>query len=931
MTEVRALLLTDVVDSTALSETLGDAAMAVVWTAHDRAARELLPRHRGLEIDKTDGMLLMFEQADDAVAYAQAYHAALWAMQPPLKARAGLHVGPVILRANAPDDIARGAKPLEVDGMAKPTAARIMGMARGGQTLLSPEALQATSAGREHAHSHGHWRLKGVADPVELFEIGEPPFITPPDADKAYRVVRIGERWVPLKQVPNNLPQQGTSFLGRDRELDEIKSALRSARLVTLLGMGGLGKTRLSLQVAAEMLAEFTDGVWFIDLAPLRDGSLVVAEAAQVLGVREEPGRALLQSVAQHLKDRRALLVVDNCEHVLKPAATLINAILKLAPQVAVVTSSRVPLRVHGEHTYPILPLPVPAPSDGVAALLRSTAVRLFVARAKEQRPDFELTPAEAPAVAELVARLEGIPLALELAAARLRSLTLVDINRRLKNRFKLLTGGSQLRDGRQQTLRGLVDWSYELLEPQEQTVLQRLAVFAGGFDLAAAEAVCPDDEIESDEVLDLLSSLVDKSLVMMEQRVGEGRFRMLETIREYAAEKLADADATPATAARHCQYYFDLAKRGRNGMQGPKQGEWLDRLDLEQDNLRAGMGVAQAEDSGVDPLIAVKMAVALQNFWIMRGGAGEGRAAVRALLSLAAVNGMPMARAHALYVGAALAWTQGDLDEALAMLRECLALRRGLDMKTDVAATLSTLSVTQLSSGDAAGARQSAAEAVELFRQSGYRVGEAISLLHLGLVDAQLARTDDARAHLVAALAMARQIGHPETEGEVELALGELAMDGGRADEAVVHFERSLAVCTGAGDRKGEANARWSLGRLDLRTGRPEAAEPRLREALIAFDGYDMRASWIGCLEDIALLSLHRGQTTRAAALAGAAQRLRDGAKVRRSPQEHARWRTSGGELRTQMGDAAYQAAWSEGQMWDPPEAQRRALDSAA
>ena len=177
----------------------------------------------------------------------------------------------------------------------------------------------------------------------------------------------------------------------------------------------------------------------------------------------------------------------------------------------------------------------------------------------------------------------------------------------------------------------------------------------------------------------------------------------------------------------------------------------------------------------------------------------------------------------------------------------------------------------------------------------------------------------------------MARQIGHPETEGEVELALGELAMDGGRADEAVVHFQRSLAVCTGAGDRKGEANARWSLGRLDLRTGRPEAAEPRLREALIAFDGYDMRASWIGCLEDIALLSLHRGQTTRAAALAGAAQRLRDGAKVRRSPQEHARWRTSGGELRTQMGDAAYQAAWSEGQMWDPPEAQRRALDSAA
>ena len=932
MIEVRALLLTDVVDSTQLSESLGDAAMAALWTAHDRAARELLPPHRGREIDKTDGMLLMFERADDAVAYARAYHAALARLHHPLRARAGLHVGPVILRENAPEDVARGAKPLEVDGMAKPTAARIMGLAGGGQTLLSPDALQALSVAREQVHSHGHWRLKGVSEPIELFAIGTPPFLTPPDADKAYRVVRAGERWLPLRQVPNNLPQQGTSFLGRHRELDELKSALRSARLVTLLGMGGLGKTRLSLQVAAEMTGEFPDGVWFIDLAPLRDGTLVTAEAAQVLGVREEPGRPLLQSVAQQLKDQRVLLVIDNCEHLLKPAATLIHTILKAAPRVAVLTSSRAPLRVTGEHSYPILPLPVPARSDGVAALSRSTAVRLFVERAQEQRPDFQLTEAEAPAVAELVARLEGIPLALELAAARLRSMTVPEINRRLKNRFKLLTGGGRERDERQQTLRGLVDWSYDLLGAPERAVLQRLSVFAGGFDLAAAEAMCPDgDEVEVDDVLDLLSSLVENSLVMMEQRVGVGRFRMLETIREYAAEKLAAGEGALAASARHCLHFFDLAKQGRNGMQGPQQGEWLDRLDLEQDNLRAAMTVAQADGSGVDPLIAVKMAVALQNFWIMRGGAGEGRAAVKAMLQRAAVSGLPMARAHALYVGAALAWTQGDLGEALAMLHDCLALRRGLDAKTEVAATLSTLSVTQLSSGDLAGALAAATEAVALFRDSGYRVGEAIALLQLGEIEVQLVRPELGRAHLLAALAIAREIKHPESEGEAELALGELEMEGGQVAEAERHIQRSLSVCAGAGDRRGEANARWALGQLDLLAGRLADAAPRLRQALMAFDGFEMRASWVGCLEDFARLALARERAELACALAAAAQRLRDGAHQRRSPQAQTRWLVMLERLRGELGDAGYDGAWSRGDDWDAPEAQRRALDCAS
>ena len=299
MSDVRALLLTDVVDSTRLAEKLGDAAMAEAWSGHDRVARDMLPLWRGREIDKTDGMLLMFEGAADAVGYALAYQRALATLPTPLQARAGLHVGPVILRENDAADIARGAKPLEVEGLAKPVAARVMSIARGGQTLLSAEAREDLGKTPYRLQSHGHWMVKGVADPLELFEVGEPDqhFAAPSDSDKVFRVIRAGDWWMPVREVPNNLPQQGTSFVGREREMDEVRDQLAAARLLTLLGMGGFGKTRLSLQVAADMLHEFPDGVWFLDLAPIRDAALVVSEAAQAVGVREEPDRPLLQSV----------------------------------------------------------------------------------------------------------------------------------------------------------------------------------------------------------------------------------------------------------------------------------------------------------------------------------------------------------------------------------------------------------------------------------------------------------------------------------------------------------------------------------------------------------------------------------------------------------------------------------------------------------
>ena len=928
MSDVRALLVTDVVGSTELTERLGDDAMAAVWAAHDRVARDLLPVWRGREIDKTDGMLLMFDRAGDAVEYALAYHRALARLDTPMRARAGLHVGPVLLRENPADDVARGAKPLEVEGLAKPTAARVMSLAQGGQTLLTADARQTLEPGSLRIESHGHWVLKGVSEPLELFEVGadDSVFAAPPDGDKVYRVVRSGSIWVPIRHIPNNLPRQSTSFLGREHERGELQRLLAQTRLVTLLGMGGLGKTRLSIQVATELLGRFPDGVWFLDLAPLRDPALVVSETAQVLNLREEPGRPLLQTVCAHLKTLKVLFVVDNCEHLVQACAALASAILKAAPEVRLITSSREPLRVPGEQAYPILPLPVPAKDDSLQTLAGLTAVQLFVERAQQHKPSFELNAREAPAVAELVARLEGIPLALELAAARVRALTVADINLRLNDRYKLLTGGSRVLEQRQQTLRALVDWSYDMLGAEEQAVLQRLSVFIGGFDLEAAEQVCGVDPIESFDVLDLLASLVEKSLVMMES-VGEtSRYRMLETIAVYAREKLAQGGQAAEIAARHCEHYFALAKQTSKGLLGPEQAGWVDRMERELDNTRAALALALS--GGVDAIIAVKIAVAMQGFWTLRGYSTEGRNAVRAALALPDVQASPMAQAHALYVGAALATSQSDHAQAQQMLETCLTLRRQLGNVADIAATLSTLALARFGRGDAEGALQGEQEALQLFRDSQHDVGEAVAMLHLGQFLSHLGDEAAAREHLEQSLSLARQIRHQEVEAECELVLGKLAFMHEQHTTAARHFDRSLGICRASGDRHGEANALWWQGKLTLQNGEPAAARLPLNAALRAFVAFELRLELLLCLHDHALLLSRTGAADVAVAVEAASFAGLERMKLPRPPRAEQRAQSELEALRAAVGDAArFDSAWARGLAVDLDVAVRQAL----
>ena len=910
-TGILTLLFTDIEGSTEKWEQEPER-MAHALARHDVLLRAVVETHRGRVIKTTgDGVYAAFGDAadcvDSAIAIQRSIADPMATAGMPLAVRCGLHAGPALERDN------------DFFGSTINRAARIMGLAYGGQVLAS-QAVADLVADRLSVETSlrdlGDVRLKGMTGTEHVYQVVHPSL------RQEFPALRS------LEATPNNLPQHLSSFIGREREIGEAEVLLEGARLLTLLGMGGLGKTRLSLQIAGRVLDSYRDGAWFVDLAPIRDPSIMASETAKVLGVREEPGRLLIETLCAHLKPRNLLLILDNCEHLIEPAAELIHAILRVAPEVRIIATSREALRVPGEQRYTVPPLPVPNRSDGIEALLESAAVRLFVERAKLHRPTFALNEQEAPAVAELVARLEGIPLALELAAARLGALTVADINVRLKDRYRLLTGGGRVLLERQQTLRALVDWSHDLLQDREQVLLSRLAVFAGGFELEAAEGICGTDPLTPEDVLDLLTSLVEKSLVLTEARAVGTRYWLLETIREYAREKLTQRDKLAVTAARHCNHYFEMAKAANRGLEGHEQAEWVRRIESELDNLRAA--IALALEGGVDPVIAVKLEVAMQGFWVLRGYATEGRKYVRAALALPAVEASDLAQAHALYVGAALANSQSDHAEARWMLERSLVLRRRLGNPVEIAAALSTLSSVRLHEGDAAQARAFEEEALAIFRTLGDRMGEAIGLEHLGEIDRELADHETARRHFEECLVIARVITNAELEGECERMLGEIALEEGDLLTARVRLTRSLEVCSGGEDKRGEATARWWLGKTDIVDGDAESARTKLNGALRVFHAFEMRAELLGCLEDHATLARTGGSVEEAVGQYAAATIARERLGLARPPRDEQRLHGELAAMRESLGSAAFEAAWAEGQRCEIQEAIRRALSSA-
>jgi non-specific serine/threonine protein kinase len=541
---------------------------------------------------------------------------------------------------------------------------------------------------------------------------------------------------------------------------------------VTLLGFGGLGKTRLSLQVAAEVVDQYRDGVWLVELAPLTDSELVPQAVASVLGVKEEPGHPVLEALVEYSRNKRFLLVLDNCEHVIQACAELVSALLEAGPGCKIIASSREPLRISGEVSYYVPSLSVPRIDHQRTpeAFMTYEAVRLFVDRAAAAQPAFRVTEQNTGAIAQICNRLDGIPLALELAAARIRALPVETIAERLSDRFRLLTGGSRTALPRQQTLRALIDWSYDLLSHHERMLLRRLAVFAGGWTLEAAEAVCAGGEIDEAMVLDLLTQLVEKSLVVLSPEGG--RYRLLDTVRQYAQERLVKSDESDATRAKHLGFYLDLVERARPELKGPQQAAALSRIDADRENLLVAHAWCEQADAGAEA--GLRLAYAVKPYWLNRGLLGLGYRFTNEALARADAQARTVARCGGLADAGQLGFFLGRYAEAQALLEESLAIAREMEDSRRIAAVLQPLGMACLGQGHVAAARGHLEDALRLARDLGNERELAAALNALAQLHRMDGNLDSAESLYDEAVTLARKIGDGEI---VAIGLLNLAM----------------------------------------------------------------------------------------------------------------------------------------------------------
>jgi predicted ATPase/Tfp pilus assembly protein PilF len=671
-----------------------------------------------------------------------------------------------------------------------------------------------------------------------------------------------------MEAYPNNLPIALTSFIGREREMEEIKALLKQVRLVTLTGTGGCGKTRLALEVAMEVMEDFPDGVWLVELAPLKETELVVQTVASALGVKEETQRPLLETLTDFLKPKKLLLVLDNCEHLVGACAQLVERLLQVCPNLWVLATSREGLRIAGEQIYRVPSLSVPnlTPLPSLEQLMQYESVRLFVDRARLVRPSFSVNDQNASAVAEICHRLDGIPLAIELAAALVRGLTVEQIVERLSNRFRLLTAGTRTALPKHQTLRAAIDWSYELLSRAERALFRRLSVFAGGWDLEGAEAVgtgkLPEGgEVRTEEVWELMMRLIDKSLVVMEGEMG--RYQMLETLREYGRERLQEAGEAEETREKHLEFFLGLAERAEEELQGAQQREWLERLEREQDNFR----VALSYGLEGEPEKALKLAAALWRFWDIHSNFTEGRSWLERALEKGMSAPAPV-RAKALNGAGVLALRQGDYETAQALLQESLAIRQALGDQLGIASSLNNLGNVAWVQGDYERAKALYEESLTIYRTLGNQCGVASSLTNLGNIAWSRGDHEEARALYEESLTIFRKLGSQWGIASSLNSLGAVALVQGNYERAKMLLEESLAIYRALGDQWGIAFSLNNLGNLALMQGDYERAKMLLEESLTIRRALRDQRGIAFTLYDLGSVALMQGDYERAKVL---------------------------------------------------------------
>jgi predicted ATPase/class 3 adenylate cyclase len=776
------------------------------WENHPAAMRSMLARHDALmreAIEATGGYV--FKTVGDAFCAAFATpHDALAAA---LQAQHALHdeewdaaTGVIQVRMALHTGV---AEERDGDYFGQPVnrVARLLSAGHGGQTLLSnatfdlvrdalPVGVEVTDLG-EH-------RLKDLTRPERIFQV------VTQDLRAALPPLKT------LDNRPNNLPRQMTALIGREKEVAAVRAlVLRpDVVLLTLIGPGGTGKTRLGLQSGAELLDDYPDGVWFVELGTLTDHQLVVSTLAQTLGVTEAAGRPLIESLKDYLREKQTLLVMDNFEQV-TGAAKQVGELLAACPGLKVLATSRVPLRIRAEKEYAVPPLGLPPVGSSRSTPLRMEqvtqyeAVRLFIERATDVKADFQVTNENAPAVAEICVRLDGLPLAIELAAARIRLFPPQALLGRLSSRLKMLTGGAADLTARQQTLRGAIDWSYDLLDDGEKQFFRRLSVFLGGRTLESIEAVCNAEGDLQVDVLDGVESLVSKSLLRQEEGAGgEPRFVMLETIHEYAREKSEESGEGLQIRRRHAEYFMEMAIEAEAALRGPDQSMWLARLDADHDNMRAALRWACSGEEGsvqsgqrAPVEIGLRLAGAIYRFWLICGYFTEGREQLEKLLAISGTEEVSPSKAKALLRAGGLAWSQGDYTAARSVLEKSLVMYRDLSDKAGIALALLNLGNVALYQVDYASARALYEESHAIYQELGDQYGN-VNALHNAAIVAQYQHDNEgARAMLQECLEISRALGDNMGISQLFNSLGDVASNMGEAAAARAYYREGLAA----------------------------------------------------------------------------------------------------------------------------------------
>jgi predicted ATPase/class 3 adenylate cyclase len=810
-------LFTDIEGSTTSVQELGADRWESVLEVHSRIIRDALATNGGVEVrTEGDAFFAVFTSPSAAVAAAAAAQrglaAATWPDGGPVRVRMGLHTGEA--------RPASGAAAVDYVGFEVHRAARIAAAGYGGQVLVSETTESLVR--------------DGLAQGLAFHDLGEHRFKDLARSQRVYQLLIDGLRddYPPLRSLdstPNNLPSQVTSFVGRERELAAALALLSTGRLLTLTGAGGTGKTRLALHLAADVLDRFPDGAWLVELAPVTDPGAVGPTVASALHIPERTGHAVVDTISAFLQGRDLLLVLDNCEHLITACAELVDVLIRSCPQLKILSTSREGLNVPGEALMPVpsLRVPVEDPLPPLDQLREYEAIRLFVDRSTAYQPSFELSDDNAADVVRICRRLDGIPLALELAAARVRSLSVAQLAQRLDDRFRLLTGGGRTVVARQQTLRALIDWSYDLLSDPERLMFRRLAVFVRGWTLEAAESVCSGDGLARDAVLDLLAHLVDKSLVAMQERRGMARYSLLETVREYAREKLVDSGEAPTLRQRHVDYFVAFAADGALVARRPGSPEFV-RMITEYENLRAALEWIRAEPNERER----ELLLAGSMFGIVSalGRVAEFRHILEAALKRSDPTAPTLGRARALYAIGQLAAMQGDRPTAQPAAAEAVRLLRTLGQQRDLADALFGLAV--VGTGDAAGSASAVSEARTVLEASGDTWG--LGVLACILADVALRHGDyaAARSDHIESLALFREIGDVQWSASPLLSLGRIACVDGDYTRARALVEEAVAI-----RRRNEFDNHWSLAIALDSLGEIDRCEGNSRAAVLVFE----------------------------------------------------------------------------------------------